>query len=314
MVKTSRAKKPKKTSIPTKTTSEAITDLETFLNGEHVLVYIQDASIGPWDVVPIFSSLAELGKISKLNLILDSIGGFADDAFKIANILHESCEELTVIIPFKAKSAATVLSLAGEKILMSPLAELGPCDPMIDVDATLVTPTGLPVKPQEEESEGAQKRRKRQINALGLRDFLEMAGILKRDAKGDIQELDCEKLLPFCEKGVLNPWLLGDFERSFKQSRQWVETLLTRYMFKNVPTKLERIPEIAKKLTEGYYYHGYPISRREAQELGLEVYDMPEDLWEHVSQLMAAYDVMKKEQKLYSIIETRLSYHVGRRD
>lgn len=310
-------KKPKKTrktkaKAPIKTTAEAIADVEKVLNDERVLVFIEDGLIGPWDVLPIFGLLAEVGKVSKLNVILDSSGGFADDAYKIATVLHEFCDYLTVIVPFKAKSAGTILSLAGNQILMSPLGELGPCDPMINVDESLITPMGFPVRPQEAEEteEGRSRSKKRQINALTLRDFLEVAGILQKDKAGKITGYDCEKLLPFFEKGVLNPWLLGDFERSFKQSYQFVETLLSRYMFKGDANKLARVPEIAHKLTEGYYYHGYPISRREAQEMGLNVIDMPDELWKKTSELMAAYDVMKKEQKLRTIIETSRSYQI----
>lgn len=293
------------------TTGQAIANLEGVLGGEPVLVYVQDSIIGPWDVMPIFSLLSEIGKVEKLNLILQSPGGYADDAYKIANLIHEFCGYLTVVIPLKAKSAATILGLAGNRILMSALSELGPCDPMIRVDASIVTPTSLPIKPPEEETEeGDQERRKRQINALALRDFLEAAGILQTDEQGHVRGYDCEKLLPFCEKGVLNPWLLGDFERSFKQPYQFVENLLTRYMFKGIPDAFEKASEIARKLTEGYYYHDYPISRREAQELGLTVQDMEGDLQNQIGELMTAYDIMKQEQGLRTIIETSRSYRI----
>jgi hypothetical protein len=307
-----RRKAPKATSKSTITTAQAINNLEEFLGGEGILVYIQDSLIGPWDVMPIFRLLSEIGKTKRLNLILQSPGGYADDAYKIANLIHEFCEYLTVIVPLKAKSAATILSLGGDQILMSALSELGPCDPMIRVDASIVTPTGLPIKPPaEEETEGGdQERKKRQINALALRDFLEAAGILQTDGQGQVRGYDCEKLLPFCEKGVLNPWLLGDFERSFKQPYQFAENLLTRYMFKSASDALTQASEIARKLTEGYYYHDYPISRREAQELGLTVQDMGDDLQKRVGELMAAYDVMKQEQKLRTIIETSRSYQI----
>lgn len=303
---------PKKVKEDIKTTKQVIQDIEKALDNSRVIVYIEDLSIGPWDVMPIYSLLTTIGKVDKLNLILDSSGGYADDAYKIAGVLHEFCNTLTVIVPFKAKSAATILSLAANEILMSPLGELGPCDPMITVDESLITPTGLPATPTangEGEEEG-KSRKKRQMNALALRDFLEVAGILQKDEQGKITGYDCEKLIPFCEKGVLNPWLLGDFERSSKQSRQFVENLLTRYMFRDDPSKSMLIPDIAHKLCEGYYYHGYPISRREAHEMGLIVHDLPDEPWKLISELMSAYNHMKREQKLYSIIESSDSHYV----
>lgn len=305
--------KPKKASVEPKTTSQAIKEIEVMLGNQTVIVYIQDLAIGPWDVIPIFSLLSEIGKVDTINLIIDCGGGYADDAYKIASVIHEFCEHLIILVPFKAKSAATVLSLSGEKIIMSLLAELGPCDPMINVDESLVTPTGIPVRLPEEEEDSSKRRRKRQINALALRDFLEISGILQKNEKGEVTGYDCGKLIPFCEKGILNPWLLGDFERSFKQSRQWSENLLKRYMFKNDADSDNIVSEIAYKLSEGYYYHGYPIGRREAEELNLKVEDMPDNLWDKISELMSAYDVMKKEQNLQTIIETSRSYRVDKR-
>lgn len=306
-----KKRRTRRTDFPTKTTSEAIADIEKALNNNRVIVYIADRSIGPWDVLPMFTQLSDIGKVSELNLILDSYGGFSDDAYKIADVLHEFCDSLTIIVPIKAKSAGTLLSLAGQKILMGPISELGPCDPMISVDEWLITPTGLPMRPPETE-EGRTKQKKRQMNALALRDFLEVAGILIKDGDGNITGYDSPKLIPFFEKGILNPWLLGDFERSFKQACQFVENLLRRYMFKDNPEKLSLVPDITHKLAEGYYYHGYPISRREAQEMGLNVFDMPLELWEQTSQLMAAYDVMKKDQNLCTIIETSSSFHIDK--
>ncbi|MFC1972666.1 hypothetical protein ACFLVE_04615 [Chloroflexota bacterium] len=84
-------------------------------------------------------------------------------------------------------------------------------------------------------------------------------------------------------------------------------------MFKGNTESDSIVAEIAHKLTEGYYYHGYPISRREAQELGLQVEDIPDALWGSISELMAAYDIMKKEQNLISIIETTRSYRISKR-
>jgi hypothetical protein len=305
---------PKKSDTPVKTTGQAIAELEKALHDQRLLVYIQDWMIGPWDIPRIFGLLSGVGKVDNLNLIIDSRGGYPDDAYKIADVIHEFCKSLTVIVPVKAKSAATLLSLAGHQIQMGPLSELGPCDPMIYVDESLITPTAVPFRPPETPAtdEDKSKQKKRQMNALALRDFLEAAGILIKNGDGKVSGYNCEKLVPFCEKGILNPWLLGDFERSFKQSYQFVENLLRRYMFKGDVEKLKRIPEIAHKLTEGYFLHDYPISRREAQEMGLNVIDMPDELWKQITELMTAYDIMKKEQKLCTIIETSSSYVVDK--
>ena len=41
------------------------------------------------------------------------------------------CDELTVIVPDMAKSAATLLSLGAHHIMMGPASDLGPIDPQL---------------------------------------------------------------------------------------------------------------------------------------------------------------------------------------
>ena len=71
------------------------------------------------------------GKTSTLELILDSIGRDACAAFKIVKVLRKFCENFNVIVPVKAKSAATLVALGSDKIFMTRIAELGPIDPMV---------------------------------------------------------------------------------------------------------------------------------------------------------------------------------------
>ena len=68
----------------------------------------------------------------RLNVIVDSGGGDIDAAYNLAMLFRKyGSTELTFIIPRWAKSAATLLVCAGDRILMTPVAELGPLDPQI---------------------------------------------------------------------------------------------------------------------------------------------------------------------------------------
>lgn len=294
-----------------KARSQAISAIEQTLGGERVITYIARMSIGFWDVLPIYKLLVEVGRNNNLNLILDSTGGYSDDAYKIADIFHEFCNDLTVIIPRKAKSAATLLSLCASKILMGPLSELGPCDPMISVPESLVTPTTVTPQQVPAKDETKPKEKTRQMNALALRDFLEAAGILLKDNDGNSVGYDADKLIPYMQKGILSLWLIGDFERSSKQTCQYSENLLCRYMFKNKPEKQPLIPVIAHKLGEGYFHHDYPIGRREAQDLGLEAYDLEGDLLNQSSELVFAYQKMMDDQNICRIVQISTNYDVN---
>jgi Serine dehydrogenase proteinase len=66
-----------------------------------------------------------------INVILDSMGGPLDSAFRSVLYLSRYAETLNVYIPRKAKSASTLIAVGANKIVMSPFAELGPLDNQI---------------------------------------------------------------------------------------------------------------------------------------------------------------------------------------
>jgi len=51
------------------------------------------------------------------------------EAYQIINLIKEFCDELEVIIPEKALSAGTLMSLAANKIIMTRHSVIGPIDP-----------------------------------------------------------------------------------------------------------------------------------------------------------------------------------------
>ncbi len=71
-----------------------------------------------------------------LDLILNTGGGYAISAERIINVCKtyaskSSLNEFRVIVPKLAKSAATMVSLGSDKILLCDNAELGPIDPQL---------------------------------------------------------------------------------------------------------------------------------------------------------------------------------------
>ncbi|MBI3938878.1 MAG: hypothetical protein HY323_18045 [Betaproteobacteria bacterium] len=66
-----------------------------------------------------------------VGLLLHSWGGFAEEAYKLVRLFQRRTEKLTVIVPCHAKSAATIMAVGGNSILMGRDAELGPLDVQI---------------------------------------------------------------------------------------------------------------------------------------------------------------------------------------
>ena len=71
-----------------------------------------------------------------LHLMLDTPGGDGEIAVRMARSMQARCENLTVIVPDRAKSAGTLLAMGAHKILMGPTSDLGPVDPQLQIPDT----------------------------------------------------------------------------------------------------------------------------------------------------------------------------------
>lgn len=74
-----------------------------------------------------------------LHLLLYSPGGDGEIAVRLVRAAQARCNELTIIVPDQAKSAATLLTLGADHILMSHASDLGPIDPQFFHGGQLVS-------------------------------------------------------------------------------------------------------------------------------------------------------------------------------
>lgn len=93
------------------------------------------ASIEDSDADIIDGVLRNLDLSKGLALIINSHGGYGEAAERIINVCRSSSKtgEFWVIVPGKAKSAATMICFGASKILMGASSELGPIDPQLTV-------------------------------------------------------------------------------------------------------------------------------------------------------------------------------------
>jgi len=83
--------------------------------------------------------LSELDRDRPLHLILASPGGDPEVAVRLLRALQAATnKDLTIIVPDMAKSAATLMCLGADRILMAPASDLGPVDPQFPLGANLV--------------------------------------------------------------------------------------------------------------------------------------------------------------------------------
>lgn len=107
-----------------------ITEIEKARNSK-VAVFICDTSILMSSAYRINKIVRQLNPSDNLDLLIESRGGDIDAASKIVKILRENCAKLSAIVPFYAKSAAALIAISSDELVMCKAAELGPIDPQV---------------------------------------------------------------------------------------------------------------------------------------------------------------------------------------
>lgn len=90
----------------------------------------QPISINYSDLLPITDQLSTLTGVA-LDLILETPGGSGETAEDIIKVLRKRYESVAMIVPGAAKSAGTIMTMAGDEILMGRASALGPIDAQI---------------------------------------------------------------------------------------------------------------------------------------------------------------------------------------
>jgi hypothetical protein len=109
------------------------------LEGEdqRLLCYVSGQSgggIDHSDAAPLGSMLDALGDVGSIDLLIHSPGGFGEVAEKIVQMCRSCCRDrFRVIVPNYAKSAATMIALGADAIVMGDRSELGPIDPQYSI-------------------------------------------------------------------------------------------------------------------------------------------------------------------------------------
>jgi len=206
------------------------------------------------DSIPEFCEqlLQTTSKSKKVDLLLVSQGGEAIVAWRIINLLRERFEEVDVLIPYVAQSAATVLSFGADHIVMHPFSCLGPIDPQITIQSD-----NFQLPPKTFSVEDIQAYLEFVKKDLGIIDS-------KIDAADSDSSRFNSNVLDYLAK-ELNPTQIGVVKKSMKLSEGLAEKLLLLHM-----TNREQVDSIVKKFN-AMTHHGYTIGRKEAKESGLPV-------------------------------------------
>lgn len=181
------------------------------------------------DADSIYAAVTAFPEKKPILLVLHSTGGYIEPAYLIGKLLNEYSEgPLNIVVPRRAKSAATLVCCAASRIHMGSLSELGPIDPQLD-----------------------------KLPTLALKNSIEhIAELVTKFPQAT-------NLFAQYLSTTVKPIHIGYYERIAKSAVQYAERLLLPH--KDI---LGRPPnEIAQMLVYSYNDHSFVIDKQEAKNI-----------------------------------------------
>lgn len=194
-----------------------------------------------------------------IDLLLNSPGGDIDTAEKIITLIRKRAEAapVRVIVPDFAKSAATLIALGANSVVMSHTSELGPIDPQVELTGISGVATTHSAQNYVDSYEKHAKKLREEPDDPVARRMLDM----------------------------LDPVVLEKLKRTIRRSTAIASALLQTAMIKDVEEANKAARQLAD--TNQWHSHGQMIGYEQCTKIGLQVtYLNPKsDVWESIWRL-----------------------------
>lgn len=224
---------------------------------------VVDPSIDPQTVLQLHKVLLEFGEADAIDLVLHSPGGCLCCGYAFARQLRRRFADVAVFVPLAARSAATLVALAGTELVLGPLGELGPLD-------SLQLP-GSGNGARQEKSHLERTQALRHIHGFACRSFDEIATVLGRrddfspdDARRVATEIVARLSEPLFAR--IDPAALAESERRLETDAAYAERILRRYR-PELPA--DHADALVARLVRGYPSHSFVIDLEECLDIGL---------------------------------------------
>jgi hypothetical protein len=235
----------------------------------------------------LFRVLKEAYKKDKgLDLYIYTRGGDLDAVWSIVSLIREFDPNFEVLIPFRAHSGGTLLSLSGKKIFMSRIAELSPIDP---TTGNQFNPQD-PLRPNNKlgiSVEDVRAYEKYIEHALKIPDN-ENDNKLGDNKLGSYDNESRRTVQPFISHLLANvhPIAIGNVHRVSLQIKELAKMLLNCHPDTNRDDK-----KVIEQLTTKYYSHLHMICRKEAKDiLGEKVEEPSSEMEDALDLLLRQYE------------------------
>ncbi len=219
--------------------------------GSRVLTYWNShhGSICANDLVALFDILQRLGgNGERINIFLKSDGGDGESSLRIVNLIRQYFNYIVMLTPLECASAATMIALGADEILMGPLAYLTAIDTSLTHDLSPLDRDNRRVSVSQDEltriiSVWEQKSKEHHPNPYS-----------------DIFQ-------------YIHPLVVGAIDRASSLSIRICKEILLYHIQEE-----DRAESISKHLNSDYPSHSYPITWREAKRLGLNVHELEPEI------------------------------------
>lgn len=202
-----------------------------------------------YDVVPEFcDQVNALPKTAtSVDVMIVSTGGDPMVAWRAISMLRERVNKISVLIPSCAYSAATLLTLGADEIVMHTCGNLGPVDPQISG--------------QHKNPDGSTSH-----FHFGTEDLTAFLDFAKKRVGITDQACLLESFKMFATD--VGATAIGIAARSGSLSQKLGIKMLQTHLHGSDSKESQSIVD---KLNKEFFNHGYPVSKTEAKEIGLPV-------------------------------------------
>jgi hypothetical protein len=244
-------------------TQQIVQQLENKLGAAFIAYWNSpNGSVCQNDVVGLFEILRSFGERDLVYVLVKSDGGDGQASLRMVHLLRQHAKRLVALVPLDAASAATMLVLGSDEILMGPMAFLTAVDTSLRHDLSPINPENRRVSVSQDE--------------------------LSRVIRLWQQEAKVDGANPY--NAVFNhvhPLVIGAVDRSSSLSIMLCKEILSYHLADT--SEAERI---ARTLNSDYPSHNYPITIREAARIGLKVAPLQPDINDLLIELNELYSEM----------------------
>ena len=247
-------------------TQEIVRQLEKRLSRTFVAYWTSTSgSVCQNDVVGFNEILQKIGSQKEIALFIKSSGGSGRAALRLVHLLRQFSPRLTALIPLECASAATMLALGADEIRMGSIAYLTAVDTSITHDLSPIDKNNARVSVSQDEL----SRILRAWKAVG-----------RKPDSNPYQALFQH----------VHPLVIGAVDRASSLSIKLCNEILSYHM-----KDAKKAARISSRLNSDYPSHGYPITIREARQIGLKVRPLEREVNQLLIDLNELYSEMGQE-------------------